>query len=328
MNLPFTPTFLRRMEIYQQLVEYDSQKKTKRLWGGEKAFLIWAGSEHHQHLGSAVGKDHLKNALNYCLEKGFISEEEKEEYLRNGRHIVESLLTHNMATLDRYADEKNPRIKINKNGILAGQILAETNNFQNTSIFDWQYKISRIKAETILSILAIFISIFGLTQGQKAIKIAERDSDLNQRATELQAEDFQFTKDGRSQKYVEDVFNALYQEESNLEIIQKVRSNKKVEDKVKLTYVIDYLESTGSSFCQGTVWKWHLNTTLKNTLEDVCSNDQVFDEFAGRKNGLAMLCREFFPNSKFSQTLQTYNLNTCVFHDSSELKTLIENLQR
>lgn len=79
MNLPFSPTFFRKMDIFQQLMEYESQKKKKQLWEGEKALLIWAGSEHHQHLGSAIDLHHVKDALDYCVRVKFITETEKIE---------------------------------------------------------------------------------------------------------------------------------------------------------------------------------------------------------------------------------------------------------
>jgi hypothetical protein len=32
MNLPFSPTFFRKKDIFQQLMEFESQKKKKQLW--------------------------------------------------------------------------------------------------------------------------------------------------------------------------------------------------------------------------------------------------------------------------------------------------------
>ncbi len=177
----------------------------------------------------------------------------------------------------------------------------------------------------IFSLFAILISLIGLFHGLNANKLSKQANDIAQSGNTLQEDSLNFSKDLRSQEYVEDVFNNLYQDSKNLEVIQKVRSNEIVNSRSDLLDVIDYFESTGSSFCQGTVWKWHLNTTLKNTLDGVCNNQQVYEEFNGKKNGLAMLCREFFPESKFAQTLQTYNLHTCAFYDSSELKKLEEN---
>ncbi|MBU1033947.1 hypothetical protein KKI22_03325 [Patescibacteria group bacterium] len=175
-----------------------------------------------------------------------------------------------------------------------------------------------------LSLVAILISSLGLFHGLNANKLSKQANILVASGNNLQANTLNFSKDLRSQEYVEDVFNDLYQSSNNLETIQKIRADKFVDDGSNFLYVVDNLESTGNSFCQGTVWKWHLNTTLKNTLNEVCENQQIYDEFAGKKNGLAMLCTEFFPKSKFAQSLQIYNLNTCVFHDSSELQKIIE----
>lgn len=140
MNLPFSPTFFRKMDIFQQLMEYESQKDKKHLWEGEKVSLIWAGSELHQHLGSPIDIHHLRNAFDYCVEKYFITEAEKGRLIGGSRHILESLVTHELAILYDYSNPKNPRIKINRNGILAGQILIETNNLKSTGKYKrWQW---------------------------------------------------------------------------------------------------------------------------------------------------------------------------------------------
>jgi hypothetical protein len=132
MNLPYSPTFFRKMDIYQQLKEYEGQKDKKRLWEGEKALLIWAGSEHHQHLGSAIDTHHVKDALDFCVKEHFITDTERERIKGSLRHILESLPTHEFGEVFDNTNPKEPRIKINRNGILAGQILLETKNLKKT----------------------------------------------------------------------------------------------------------------------------------------------------------------------------------------------------
>ena len=140
MSLPFSPTFFRKIDIYQQLTEYESQKEKKHLWEGEKALLIWAGSEHHQHLGSPIDLHHVKNALKYCVSENYISEEEKNRMQRSVLHILESLPIHEFGEVYDNTNPKNPRIKINRNGILAGEILMETNNLTKPSKYKrWSY---------------------------------------------------------------------------------------------------------------------------------------------------------------------------------------------
>ena len=144
MNLPFSPTFFRKMDIYQQLMEYESQKDKKRLWEGEKALLMWAGSEHHQHLGSAIDLHHVKNALDYCAEAGLIVESERDRMKGSVRHILEGLTTHEFGSVYDNSNPKNPLVKINRNGILAGQVLIETQNLKKLKMFnkwsrDWYF---------------------------------------------------------------------------------------------------------------------------------------------------------------------------------------------
>ena len=140
MNLPFSPTFFRKMDIYQQLKEYETQKEKKRLWEGEKALLMWAGSEHHQHLGSAIENHHVKDALFYCAEKHLIADDDRDRLINSLRHILESITTREYGELIDNSVDKKPRVKINKNGILAGQVLIETNNLKNNRRYDrWSW---------------------------------------------------------------------------------------------------------------------------------------------------------------------------------------------
>ena len=132
MNLPFSPTFFRKMDIFQQLMEYESQKKIKRLWEGEKALLMWAGGEEHQHLGSPLDNQHVKDALDYCVTKNFIPQSENDRMKGSARHILEGTTTHEFGELVDDTNPRNPRIKINRNGILAGQVLIETKNLKKT----------------------------------------------------------------------------------------------------------------------------------------------------------------------------------------------------
>ena len=141
MNLPFSPTFFRKMDIFQQLMEYEAQTDVKRLWRGEKAVLIWAGSEHHQHIGSAIDSSHIKDALCFAETNGYITHEEKVELEPSVSHILGCLITHEFG-----CSVSNPAqrldLKINRNGILAGRILVETKNLKKPGVFkkwtwDW-----------------------------------------------------------------------------------------------------------------------------------------------------------------------------------------------
>lgn len=136
MNLPFTPTSFKKFDILQQLMEFESQKGEKTLWSAVKAVLAWGASIHHQHLGSFIGINHVKDALKYCVDQKFITETERERIQGSARHILESLPVYGFGAVGDSPDSKQPSIKINRDGILAGRVLAETNFLKNTW---WRY---------------------------------------------------------------------------------------------------------------------------------------------------------------------------------------------
>jgi hypothetical protein len=132
MNIPFTPSSFRKLDLLQQLMEYESHKNEKSLWNGVKAVLIWAASVHHQNLGSFIGINHVKDALEYCKREEFIDEKERKRLVYSCQHILESLPVYNFGDQGLSPDPKQPSVKINRNGILAGRILVETNFLTNT----------------------------------------------------------------------------------------------------------------------------------------------------------------------------------------------------
>ena len=136
MNLPFTPTFFGKIDIFQQLKEYESQKSEKTLWNGVKAVLVWGASKHHQHLGSSINSNHVKDALNYCVGEKFISEKERNTMVYSCRHILESIPVYGFGQAILTSDPKKPSVKIDRNGMLAGRILIETNFLNDTF---WRY---------------------------------------------------------------------------------------------------------------------------------------------------------------------------------------------
>lgn len=154
MNLPFSPTFFRKIDIFQQLKEFESQKDKKHLWEGVKALLVWGGSEHHQHLGSFLGSNHVKDALEYCVKENFINEEERKRLVYSCPHILESLPVYGFGDQGPSPDPKQPSVKINRNGVLAGRILVETNFLKNTW---WKYQVWIIIWWFILGTAAIIL---------------------------------------------------------------------------------------------------------------------------------------------------------------------------
>lgn len=135
-------------------MEYEEQKD-KTLWPGEKVLLAWAGSKLHQHLGSPIDGNHLKDAFDFSVSNNFIKPSEREGIIYQAQYITTSLVTHEFATLYDDSNPKNPRIKINRNGILAGQILIETKNLTQVSKYkrwSWNWYLLYYLAGLLLAV--------------------------------------------------------------------------------------------------------------------------------------------------------------------------------
>lgn len=175
MNLPFSPTFFRKIDVFQQLTEYESEKNKKHLWEGQKAVLIWSASEHHQHLGSSIDSKHVKDALDYCVSEKIITEEAKKRLRGSAPHIVEALPTYGFGKLVDVSNPKNPRVRINRDGIQAGRILVETKYLKKTW---WKYKIWII----VWWLILVAASIILVSQAASAVQDVFASGSNNQKS--------------------------------------------------------------------------------------------------------------------------------------------------
>ncbi len=124
------------MDVFQQLKEYEKQKDKKLLWDGVKAVLVWAASEQHRHLGSYIHINHIKDALTYSVRVNLITDKKENELQGKSLHILQSLPVYEFGSLEDTPNEKNAGVKINKDGILAGIILIETEFLKSTIKYD------------------------------------------------------------------------------------------------------------------------------------------------------------------------------------------------
>jgi len=150
MDLPFSPTFFKKLDIYQRLVTFENQRKP--IWYVEKLLLEWAVSPHHQHLGAYISEGTAKRALDKSLAEGKFNNHQKEaEYVANAQHVLDALVVRG------FADERPnlpQEVRINKEGLLAGTVLKETNLLQNK----WRYQIW-ITSWWLLLILGLLILV-------------------------------------------------------------------------------------------------------------------------------------------------------------------------
>lgn len=136
-----------------------------------------------------------------------------------------------------------------------------------------------------------------------------------------------FEIDQRSQDYVSKAYDNLYVDKVNSQTIEYLKNNKKIENSSNLLKVVDIFEEIGSDFCQGTAKSRHIRIYLQNSLATICNSTQINDTYASKKNGLAILCYEYYPDSLFAYTLKRDNLTTCEFVDSDKF-TETKNRER
>lgn len=159
---------------------------------------------------------------------------------------------------------------------------------------------------TFFNILLTIINLF-------LVYKANSISDLTLKATQSS---IGFEVDTRSEDYVSKSYDQIYEDKAAFQVLQDIKSGNKVGDRYKLLSVVDIMEQTGSQFCQGTAKRRHISMYLTKTINVVCNNEEVYETFKTQKNGVAILCAEFSPDSKFASTLNTTNIDTCEFVDS------------
>lgn len=133
MDLPFSPTFFKKLDIYQRLLIFENQGKP--IWYAEKLLLEWAASQHHQHLGAYISEGTAKRAFDKPLAEGRFNNHKKEAaYVADAQHVLDALVVRG------FADERPnlpKEVRINKDGLMAGTVLNETNLLNNK----WSYQI-------------------------------------------------------------------------------------------------------------------------------------------------------------------------------------------
>lgn len=131
MNLPFTPTFFKKLDIYQQMVNFEKAVDIKPIWKAEKVVLLWAIGRGHQHVGSYISTGNVKDALESEVRDGGMLGESAVGYAVHIQQVLDALVIRGLAD----PHQSNNTIRVNQNGFLAGMILEETNFFNNTGKF-------------------------------------------------------------------------------------------------------------------------------------------------------------------------------------------------
>lgn len=179
-----------------------------------------------------------------------------------------------------------------------------TKNLNKSSRFRGLFKIN---IQLVFNVLLTLINIALVFQTNNIAQATKKVSEAN----------LGFEIDKRSQEYVDQAYSKIYDDVDNFSVIRDFKENKQSINSGKLLRVIDILESVGSDFCQGTAKARHIRIYFLNTLKYVCDNSQVLTDFAKHKNGVSILCAEFYPYSKFAKILIDNDIDTCEFIDSA-----------
>jgi hypothetical protein len=120
MELPFSPSFFRKIDIYQQLKTFESEQKP--IWEAEKQLLMWAAGPGHQNPGENIGRHTVGKVLEEAINNGtFRGTPDALSYEVNGHQVALSLVTRGFA--DTSPAPAGQIAQINLKGLLAGLVL-------------------------------------------------------------------------------------------------------------------------------------------------------------------------------------------------------------
>ena len=147
MELPITPKFFKKLELYQDLKRLDKRNVNHKEWDMEKDLLFWAHVNHF-HLGTYLDTGEVLEKLK-TLDKYSLDELNEHTF-----KMMQNLEEHGWAEWWPQRGQKNA-IKINKEGMLLSEVVNEIINKNRDSVYKFLILISWI---TIIAGVIIIIS--------------------------------------------------------------------------------------------------------------------------------------------------------------------------
>ena len=86
-----------------------------------------------------------------------------------------------------------------------------------------------------------------------------------------------------------------------------------MENSEELAGLVNVFDEVGDAYCDGSITTADLNAYLGKTLRLICTNPDMEKFFPSGKNGLAILCQQIIPNSRYSKTIVPDSLGACDF---------------
>lgn len=122
MELPFSPSFFKKIEIYQQLKGYQKIEHGGSIWIDEKSVLLWYVSSENTSKGSPITRHRIKDII----------DKNKTISLEHAKEIFHGLSMRRF--LDKSADEESGFF--NRDAYFAGEVLTETIGLGATRKYD------------------------------------------------------------------------------------------------------------------------------------------------------------------------------------------------
>lgn len=158
MELPITPKFFKKLEIYQEIKRLDKRNAKHSEWDMEKDFLLWAHTDHF-HLGSFLS---TKNVLDRLNKLNKYNNKDLNDHVFK---MMQNLKEHGWAEWWPREWENNA-IKINKEGLLVGEVIFDISRsgrifYESFILISWLTIISGIViviANAISTMVGLFLS--------------------------------------------------------------------------------------------------------------------------------------------------------------------------
>jgi len=102
----------------------------------------------------------------------------------------------------------------------------------------------------------------------------------------------------------------------NEKVMEKLRNGQKVSNRDHLVQYVDIFEGVFIDYCHGFVYRSYIKPKLFNFLSKVCHSSQAVEaiyNYNESKNGVALLCKEFEPNSIFAKQAIEDKVSECHF---------------
>lgn len=132
-------------------------------------------------------------------------------------------------------------------------------------------------------------------------EIAQQQTDILDRQTEIQENSLSFEQDKHrtdtAKEYrekINDLYDRIYSDEIN-PMYKKLKSWEIVQNLENLDRFIDNIEDIWMLYCDGKIKVMDLRSILKQTIEPICWNQQIYNRYQDSKSGFAGMCKTLFP---------------------------------